>query len=192
MAVRRKSARQRFVLEDANPSPTEWETPEPSVSYSKFRTKRLQELLEEINETLKSLNESFPHWRLSESRGDAPAHCVEIRRLEKDRERIILELTKRRKRNSDGRPDQPKTSEAKATDSSLQVKHTNRRAMVNAYIEEVRLKKCIRITRKDIWTEACYRSRTEFERWQRQDPKHPNKTADKNFARILREKPHLK
>lgn len=187
MAIRRKSAR---ILENASPSPTE-ETPEPSVSYSKFRTKRLQELLKETNETLKYLKESFPHWRLSESRGDAPAHCVEIRRLEKDREGIILELTKRRKRNSEGRPRQ--SNETKAMDSSLQVKPTNRRAMVDAYIEEVLREKRKRITRKEIWTMAGYKSRTEFERWERQDSKHPNKSAEERFTRILRdEKPHLK
>ena len=49
-----------------------------------------------------------------------------------------------------------------------------------------------RITRTDIWKHAQYKSRTEFERWQRSDPKNPNASADQAFSRILREKPHLK
>jgi hypothetical protein len=79
-----------------------------------------------------------------------------------------------------------------APGKELQRKSEDRRAMVDAYIEEVRNKRSKRITRKDIWARAGYKSRTEFERWERQDPKHPNKAADENFARILREKPHLK
>lgn len=68
----------------------------------------------------------------------------------------------------------------------------DRRAMVNDYIDEVRRVKRVRITRKDIWSEAGYNSRTEFERWERRDPKHPNQAADRSFSRVLREKPHLK
>jgi hypothetical protein len=64
--------------------------------------------------------------------------------------------------------------------------------MVDAYIEEVRREKGKRITRKDIWSKAGYTSRTEFERWERRDAKHPNQVADEIFTRILREKPHLK
>jgi len=69
-----------------------------------------------------------------------------------------------------------------------------RKADVAAYISEVRQKTGKRISRKDIWTKAGYKSRTEFERWERADP-HParrNKSADETFTRILREKPHLK
>jgi hypothetical protein len=69
---------------------------------------------------------------------------------------------------------------------------TDRRALVNAYIEDVRSKIGKRITRKDIWLKAGYKTRTEFERWERLDAKHPNQAADENFTRILREKPHLK
>lgn len=70
--------------------------------------------------------------------------------------------------------------------------HNERRAMVNAYIEEVLITTGIRITRKDIWTKAGYKTRTEFERWERGDEKHPNKSANANFRRILAQKPHLK
>ena len=69
---------------------------------------------------------------------------------------------------------------------------TDRRATVDAYIEEVRTRTGRRIPRKAIWRAAGYTTRTEFERWERRDTKHPNKAADKNFTRILREKPHLK
>ncbi len=73
-----------------------------------------------------------------------------------------------------------------------EAKSSNRRKLVEAYVQEVFTKTGKRITRKEIWTKAGYNSRTEFERWERQDPNHPNKAADKNFSRILREKPHLK
>ena len=43
---------------------------------------------------------------------------------------------------------------------------TDRRALVDAYIEEVRSKIGKRITRKDIWLKAGYKTRTEFERWE--------------------------
>ena len=77
--------------------------------------------------------------------------------------------------------------------STVERKSGNHRTMVKAYIEEVRVKKSKRITRKDIWTAAGYQTRTEFERWERQDPKNPNQAANKIFTRILCvEKPHLK
>jgi hypothetical protein len=83
---------------------------------------------------------------------------------------------------------QNNANSAQSADSKL----TDRRSTVKAYIEEVRGKTGRRITKKDIWKEAGYQTRTEFERWERQDPKHRNKAAEENFARILREKPHLK
>ncbi len=68
----------------------------------------------------------------------------------------------------------------------------NRRAAVDAYIGEVFSRKGERITKTDFWKSARYKSRTEFERWERNDLKHPNKTAHQRFTRILTEKPHLK
>jgi hypothetical protein len=68
---------------------------------------------------------------------------------------------------------------------------SGRRAAINAYIDEVFEKTGRRITRTDIWKAARYRSRTEFERWQR-NAKNPNKVAGERFAHILIEKPHLK
>jgi len=70
--------------------------------------------------------------------------------------------------------------------------YANRRLAVDAYIEEVFNRTGKRITRTDIWKSARYKSRTEFERWERNDPKNPNRTAHQRFTRILTEKPHLK
>lgn len=69
---------------------------------------------------------------------------------------------------------------------------TERRAAVDAYIAEVFQVTGKRITRTDIWKWARYKSRTEFERWERNDPQNPNKTAHEHFTRILKEKPHLR
>jgi hypothetical protein len=90
------------------------------------------------------------------------------------------------KRRASSEPNDPrKNNPAKG-------KLPDRRARVNGYIEEVLRKTGRRITRKDIWSKAGYKSRTEFERWERHDEKHPNKAADRIFSQILREKPHLK
>jgi hypothetical protein len=72
------------------------------------------------------------------------------------------------------------------------VTSTDRRALVDAYIEEVLREKGSQITRTDIWKSAGYKTRTEFERWERNDQNRPNKAAHENFTRILFEKPHLK
>jgi hypothetical protein len=68
----------------------------------------------------------------------------------------------------------------------------SRRAAVDAYIEEVLNKTGKKITRTDIWKHARYKSRTEFERWERNDAKNPNRTAHHRFTRVLSEKPHLR
>ena len=62
---------------------------------------------------------------------------------------------------------------------------------MDAYIEEVFLKTGKRITRTDIWKSARYKDRTDFERWQRDDPRS-TKAANERFTRLLNEKPHLK
>jgi hypothetical protein len=86
----------------------------------------------------------------------------------------------------------PKSTHTQNSEDTLQLAATDRRALVKAYIEEVRSKTGKRITKRDIWSKAGYQTRTEFERWERQDSKHPNRSADKNFTRLLREKPHLR
>jgi hypothetical protein len=91
---------------------------------------------------------------------------------------------------------EPSKDESSRTDAGPAVSGTkdgtDRRKAVDAYIEDVLSQKGIRITRTDIWKQARYKSRTEFERWERNDPKNPNKTAHERFTRILTEKPHLK
>ena len=68
----------------------------------------------------------------------------------------------------------------------------DRRAMVDAYIAEVLQKTEKVLTRADIWRAASYRSRSEFERWERNDSKRPNQGAHRRFTKILADKPHLK
>lgn len=68
---------------------------------------------------------------------------------------------------------------------------TDRRKAVDAYIEEIFSRTGKWITRTDIWKAARYKSRTEFERWERND-RRATRTAHDRFTRILSEKPHLK
>jgi hypothetical protein len=79
---------------------------------------------------------------------------------------------------------------AKTARSSL-LTAAERRMAVQAYIVEVFEKTEKRITRTDIWKSARYKTRTEFERWQRNDPK-ATRSANERFTRLLMEKPHLK
>ena len=55
-----------------------------------------------------------------------------------------------------------------------------RKAAINFYIEEVFRVTGKKLRRIDIWTEAGYATRTEFERWERADPR-TTKAADKEF-----------
>ena len=66
---------------------------------------------------------------------------------------------------------------------------TSRRALVDACIQEAALRTGKRITRTDFWKAAGYKTRTEFERWQRNDPK-TTKAAAEAFERVLRNKIH--
>lgn len=78
------------------------------------------------------------------------------------------------------------------TPSIAPTTRAERRAMVDAYIEEVFRQTGNRITRTAVWKKAGYRSRTEFERWERSDPR-ASKTAHQRFTNLLLiEKPHLK
>ena len=79
---------------------------------------------------------------------------------------------------------------AKAAQSGLMTAAERRKA-VQAYIDEVFEKTGKRITKTDFWKSARYKTRTDFERWQRNDPK-TSRTAHERFTRLLREKPHLK
>jgi hypothetical protein len=88
------------------------------------------------------------------------------------------------------KPDTPAASNAVSAVNAGDPE-AERRVAVNAYIEEVFSRTGKRITRKDIWKSAGYDSRTEFERWERNDPKRPNKAANERFTKILAKKPHL-
>jgi hypothetical protein len=66
-----------------------------------------------------------------------------------------------------------------------------RRALVEAYIDREFKRTGKRITRTAIWKSVGYRSRTEFERWERND-KRATKTAHDRFMRLLENKPPLK
>jgi hypothetical protein len=66
-----------------------------------------------------------------------------------------------------------------------------RRAAIEAYRKEVFERTGKTITKTDIWKKARYKTRSEFERWQRNDPK-ATKTAHQRFTLLLTEKPHLK
>jgi hypothetical protein len=73
---------------------------------------------------------------------------------------------------------------------------SERRAAVDAYINEVLRETRRRITRTEIWKQAGDKTRTEFERWEscryEKQGKKANRAAHERFMRILTEKPHLK
>lgn len=74
---------------------------------------------------------------------------------------------------------------------------SDRREMVDAYIDECLQVKGEKISRTMIWKAAGYKSRTEFERWERYfyetRNRKANAAADQLFRRLLlKEKPHLK
>jgi hypothetical protein len=66
-----------------------------------------------------------------------------------------------------------------------------RKAAVDDYIQEAWEKTSKKIYRKSIWLQARYESATEFERWQRKDPR-TTRNVHERFVRILIDKPHLK
>ena len=72
----------------------------------------------------------------------------------------------------------------------------DRRALVDAYIQEVLTRTGKRLSRADIWRSAGDKSRAEFERWEscwyEKRGKKPNAAANSRFMRILTTKPHLK
>jgi hypothetical protein len=74
---------------------------------------------------------------------------------------------------------------------------TDRRALVEAYVAEVFQNTGKRITRTEIWKQARYKSRAEFERWEsywyEKRGGKTNKSADRQFTHLLTEqKRHLK
>jgi len=67
----------------------------------------------------------------------------------------------------------------------------SRRPAVDSYIDEVFRATGKRITKTIIWKGFGYKTRTEFERWQRDDPR-ATKIAHARFNSVLTQKPHLK
>ena len=86
-------------------------------------------------------------------------------------------------------PTQPESA-AEGTCSRVDSAMT-RKERVLAYIAEVEKLTGQRITKTEIWRAAGYKSRTEFERWERKDIRATS-AADQNISRVLREKPHIK
>ena len=66
-----------------------------------------------------------------------------------------------------------------------------RRTLVEAYIAEVLDITGKRLSKKDIWKAAGYTDATEFERWQRGDPRTTNAVC-RNIERVITQKPHWK
>lgn len=67
-----------------------------------------------------------------------------------------------------------------------------RKKDVESYCEAVTKKRGRKFTKTQFWKSAGYKTRTEFEKWERNDPKKVNKTAIKRFTKILSEKPDLR
>jgi hypothetical protein len=72
----------------------------------------------------------------------------------------------------------PQASQAQSNDG------VDRRALVEAYIESKSRETGKRVTRTEIWKKAGYHNRTEFERWQRNDPR-TTKIAHERFMQLL-------
>jgi hypothetical protein len=88
------------------------------------------------------------------------------------------------------RDERTNLQKAKAAQNGL-LTADERREAVQDYIDEVLEKTEKRITKTDFWKSARYKTRSDFERWQRNDPK-TSRTAHERFTRLLSEKPHLK
>jgi hypothetical protein len=90
----------RMFLEDGHGSSWVIDASENAVDYSKFSKKRLQRCLEKARARLYFLREQNPSWERAGAgygnRGPVPAYYMEIRKLNSQRESIILELSKRR------------------------------------------------------------------------------------------------
>jgi hypothetical protein len=74
------------------------------------------------------------------------------------------------------------------TAQSVQSHSADRRAMIDAYIAKVLAITGKKISRKEFWLVAGYNSPTEFERFQRDDPR-TTQSAVANFKRVLDLKP---
>jgi len=164
------------------------------------RLKDIRSFLAECESKKTALENEFPHLKRVHSPFSEQQEDWEYNLCDVLIPRLRLEISRRGARTGT-RPKESIASKESASPAqnsansaqAAKDKTTDRHAMVEAYIQEVLNEKGERIMRKDIWAAAGYKTRTEFERWERQDPKRPNKAADNTFTRILCiEKPHLK
>ncbi len=106
-----------LFVESAGGRSTTQDRPEPATSYSKARTKTLENRLTEILGRFHYLEQRFPDWKVCGSGygpgNELPAYYTEIRRLQKDRESILLELSKRLKSEALSESVKPKARRAK-------------------------------------------------------------------------------
>jgi len=75
-----------------------------------------------------------------------------------------------------------------ATPQTVVTKAGDRSGLVDAYISKVMVETGEKISRRDICFVAGYRNPTEFQRWQRSDPR-TTPTAVANFKRVLEMEP---
>jgi hypothetical protein len=166
----------------------------------KLRPDAIEELYNRAVTRLRNLNPSRPHdqrevRRLQESL-ETYRRVARERGIPLDPRMLELEASFRAPHQTPSAGMDPEgTEQPKRLEPARSAAHaggTDRRAAVDAYIAEVLNRTGKTITRTDIWKAAKYKTRTQFERWERHD-KRETKAADEAFTRILfAEKPHLK
>jgi hypothetical protein len=130
--------------------------------------------------------------RLSETEQEA-VHLVLDGRMQYWRGVVVARYAADLSRPNEASGTTPDESAALPTDKKVAARKQSakqRREAVDAYIEEAR-RAGVTINRTEIWRKAGYKTRSEFERWERNDPR-ATRTADANITRILTEKPHLR
>jgi hypothetical protein len=114
-----------------------------------------------------------------------PLSC-ELSGIDFDRLMLLIRPSRRRVDDLSAGPKVPRKSAAKTAEpASSEDLRSDRRALVDSHIEAVLQQTGKRLTRTEIWKSAGYKSRVEFDRWQRNDPL-ATRTADRNFTRILK------
>ena len=133
--------------------------------YATRTTVGLQQRLKVIDGRKIVLIDQFPDWKSHKS---SPAGR-EITQLEEEREQIVLELVKR--------------NELRGITGARHEK-TKAETRIGDFISRVSQSTGRRIIKKDVWMVAGYTNATEFERFQRDDPR-ATASAKKNFERVL-------
>jgi hypothetical protein len=81
-------------------------------------------------------------------------------------------------------PSESAVTPARERDPVRDAEAVRRRAAVNSYLDAMLQKTGKRLRRKDIWKAVGYETRTEFERWERND-RRANKSAHERFTLFL-------